>query len=411
MDGGLSFLLGSSRRVHLDRVEQELGSLWEQTDEEARARGQAGVVRVRGLNLVVYAENEDTAGRVTDAIARVAQCRPARVLVLLDEGAGTTQGAGVDEGWITAACYVTRSGGRAVCWEQVTIPARGGTAEQWELVALPHLVPGLPVTLWWPGQPDVDGRTFARLLEISDRVVVDSGGFADARDGVCAVAGLVERTRTDAVVNDLNWTRLDGWREIIAETFDEASRRPMLAVLDEVRIVYGREPQPGTIPDLARALLLAGWLCAVLGWTPDPGGWTAGEEGVSTRLARADGAQNATDIELMIVHDPSKSHRCDGITQVSVHAPGAEPGPGWQISFGWPGDSCVCTAKLDEGAGESLLHTRQMPVAPDDELLCVELEYLRRDDVYAEAATIAAALARLPGSTMLLAKPSTERPS
>ena len=79
--------------MHLDRVEEELGSLWEQTDEEARARGQAGIVRVRGLNLVVYAQGEDVADRVSDVIAKVAQCRPARVVVLLEEGCGVAGGA------------------------------------------------------------------------------------------------------------------------------------------------------------------------------------------------------------------------------------------------------------------------------------------------------------------------------
>ena len=411
-DEGLHFLLGSSRRVHLDQVEEELGSLWEQTDEEARTRGQGGIVRVRGLNLVVYAQGEETADRVSDVIAKVAQCRPARVVVLLDEGPEAGGSTPVDEGWITAACYLTRAGGRAVCWEQVTIPRRGGTAEQWELAALPHLVPDLPVTLWWPGEPDVDAPTFARLLEISDRVIVDSGGFADGREGVATLAALVERTYSAVVVNDLNWTRLAGWREIIAEAFDEKSRRPLLALLDRVRVVYGRERQTGTVSDLARALLLAGWLCAVLGWRPDPAGWTVGPGSVSARLERTGLAPDAATagVELSVVHDPSLAHRCDGITQVSLHAAGVPPAAGEQITFGWPGDSCVCTARLDEGAGASLLHTRQMPLAPDDELLCNELEYLRRDEVYAAAVKAAAALAGLPGSAALLDEASVERP-
>jgi glucose-6-phosphate dehydrogenase assembly protein OpcA len=410
-DDGPHFLLGSSRRVHLDRVEEELSALWEQTDEEARARGQAGIVRVRGLNLVVYAQGEETADRVSDAIAKVAQCRPARVVVLLDEGPEAGGSGPVDEGWITAACYLTRAGGRAVCWEQVTIPMQGGTAERWELAVLPHLVPDLPVTLWWPGEADIDGPTFARLLEISDRAIVDSGGFADARDGVKQLATLVERTRSGPVVNDLNWTRLAGWREIIAEAFDAASRRPLLAALDRVRVVYGREQQAGGAPDLARALLLAGWLCAVLGWRPDPTGWTVGAAGISTRLERTGGTPGSGDIELVLAHDRSLAHDCDGITQVSLHAPGASAGAGQTITFGWPGDSCVCTAKLDDGAVESLLHTRQMPLAPDDELLCIEVEYLRRDAVYAAAVAAAAALACLSGCAALLGEPSDAPPA
>jgi glucose-6-phosphate dehydrogenase assembly protein OpcA len=406
--------------VHLDRVEEELGSLWEQTGEEARSRGQTGIVRVRGLNLVVYAQGEEMAGRVSDVIAKVAQCRPARVVVLLDEGPGAPSATNVDQGWITAACYLTRAGGRAVCWEQVTIPAKGDATEQLELAALPHLVPDLPVTLWWPGEPDIHGQTFARLVEISDRVILDSAGFADALHGVAALAALVERTSLGAVLNDLNWARLTGWREIIAEAFDPATRRPLLTRLEQVRIVYGQDHQLGTATDLARALLLAGWLSALLGWRPGPAGWTAGPAGVSAMLVRSGAAAvdtgaeavGAVDpgVELLLVHDPSTAHRCDGITQVSLRAcdhayarvSDAAQGTGVRMTFGWPGDSCVCTAKLDEGMGETLLHTRQMPVAPDDELLCTELEYLRRDEVYVAAVVAAAALAGLPGGEALV---------
>jgi hypothetical protein len=235
------------------------------------------------------------------------------------------------------------------------------------------------------------------------------------------LATLVERPSLGAVLNDLNWARLTGWREIIAEAFDPAPRRRLLTHLDQVRIVYGQDRQVGTASDLARALLLAGWLSALLGWRPAPAGWTAGPAGVSTALVRSGAAPADVDtaadgdhavdagIELLLVHDPSMAHRCDGITQVSLRAAeqasprasDAAPGTGVRMTFAWPGDSCVCTAKLDEGSGETLLHTRQMPVPPDDELLCTELEYLRRDEVYVAAVVAAAALAGLPGSEAL----------
>ena len=73
---GVVFTLGSSRKVRMRDSEAELTRLWETAGDEARARGTGGIMRLRELNLVIYATGEDTADLVSSVIPRLTQRHP-----------------------------------------------------------------------------------------------------------------------------------------------------------------------------------------------------------------------------------------------------------------------------------------------------------------------------------------------
>jgi len=236
----LEYTLGSSRRIRLRDAEKELRNLWEVASREAEHDGQDGVLRLREFNLIVYADGDKIAERVSQVIARLAQRHPARAIILLDVGA-RVPGEGVNDAWVSAACYLTPQGERHVCWEQVTIPAWGKAAQLLDTTAMPVLVPHLPTVLWWPGQPDLGGDVFRRLGEVSDLVVVDSAGFSNSVSGLCELADVLGRDSRNYNVNDLNWGRLTAWRDMVADLFDEPQRLLLLEKVLSVEITYGAE--------------------------------------------------------------------------------------------------------------------------------------------------------------------------
>ena len=101
----LEYTMGSSRRISLRDAEDELNDLWEVASREARREGQEGVLRLREFNLVVYAEGDAIAERVSQVIARLAQRHPARAIILLDVGTDVA-GEGATDAWVSAACYL-----------------------------------------------------------------------------------------------------------------------------------------------------------------------------------------------------------------------------------------------------------------------------------------------------------------
>jgi glucose-6-phosphate dehydrogenase assembly protein OpcA len=204
-------------------------------------------------------------------------------------GASDTVGA-----QISTFCHRLGGGGRHVCCEEIALLARGAAAGRLREAVLPLLVPDLPVFLWLPEsaarrQSPVASSTRAddagpgsggRRLESGDwRLESGVWSLADeviwsARDAADALPALSLRSRAPGLV-DLDWVRLQPWRELTAQWFDAppGDRKQLLARLEAAEIeVAGPEPaRPGA------GWLWAGWLASRLGWKYEGQGAGPGE--------------------------------------------------------------------------------------------------------------------------------------
>ncbi|MCL5942513.1 MAG: glucose-6-phosphate dehydrogenase assembly protein OpcA [Actinobacteria bacterium] len=403
-DEELVFTLGSSRKVDLGRAEQELQELWHAAGDEARRQGEEGVLRLREFNFVAYAGGEDMADRISAVVARLAQRHPGRAIVLLDAGPGQA-GAELVEAWVSAACYRTREGGRHVCWEQVTVPARGEAVGLLHTAAMRLLVPELPTVLWWPGEPVLDGHIFRQLGEVSDMVLVDSAGFRDPLGGLVALAGVAADRSRNFALDDLNWARLTPWREVTADLFEDPSRRVWLPRIERVLVEYGSEdtyasPRRALEPAAARALLLVGWLASRLGWRPVGDAGQGDDQALRVRFARGATAE-AGEIEVLLAPRETPCGVPGGLVGVHLYVgPTGGASAPTVLSVARMGEACVCAARVRRGQGgaEELVRTVDVSPRPEDRLLSEELDLLGPDPVYEEALRMAAALAALPGA-------------
>ncbi len=410
----LVFVLGSSRRTTVTRAEEDLNALWQDTTDEAAERGGSGVLRIREHNLMVYAGGERAGEQIGEVAARLAQCHPARVIVVLDE---PPDGDAETElpAWITAACYRGRQGGRQVCWEQVTVPAGGVEPAQTEAAVVPLLVPDLPVVLWWPGEPDVGSELFSRLSSLADRLVIDSAGVASLGRQWSALRNELRSKQRRFSMEDLSWLRLEPWRELIAEPFDDPARRDFLAEATEVQIGFQAEEAGGErlghveLPptSVARALLLAGWLCALLGWMPEGAGWRREDGDLLLGLRRETGRP-----PLRLRLKPMSAPPCafGGVVEFKMSAPDADSakqtsGGGEEeercLIINREGESCICAAWFWAGHRQNLVRTLEIPMPTEDQLLCEILGRGVHDEVYELAFSIATDLAVFPGNELL----------
>lgn len=438
------FTLGSSRKVRMRDSEAELTRLWEAASDEARARGAGGIMRLRELNLVIYAAGEAMADLVSGVISRLSQRHPARAIVLLrlpddpaatatpasaggasDAAPGAPTGSGLGaaadataapatsavplEAWVTAACYQTRDDGRHVCWEQVTVPARGEAAGGLHAAAMSLLVPDLPTVFWWPGEPEFESHTFRRLGEVSDVVVIDSAGFPDPIAGLSVVALIACDGSRNYSLADLNWSRLTPWRDMTAEFFDDPVRRGCLSRIGRVEIAYGgADPDPGTAGYVGRpagrALLFAGWLSSRLGWVA-AGEWEDMEGGVEVQLQQRRSSATTADladppeVTLVLRRREDRCGPLGGLVGVTLEIrPEVEGLPNTILSVVQAEDGCVSSACVMEGGEDVLIRTFDITPLPEDLLLAEELDYLGADPQFEESLLAAASLAALRGS-------------
>ncbi len=254
-----TFTSGLPRAVNVAAIERELTQVWKSA-AETRDESSPAVTRSALLNLIVHARGADAEVAASETVAAVSAELPCRALVLVED---ESPGRPPLEAWISAHCTPAGRGRRQVCCEQVTLRAAPPASERLPSTVLALLGPDLPVVLWWPGDPDLEGPFFARLSRHVDPLCGDSDGYADAR---LRLASLRDWRTADGghEVCDLGWERLSAWREMVAGFFDAPPFRDLLPALDGLEI-ESASPGPGK-GGAAQAALLGGWLASRLGW-------------------------------------------------------------------------------------------------------------------------------------------------
>jgi glucose-6-phosphate dehydrogenase assembly protein OpcA len=239
---------GGGRRS-VGQIERELGKL--RTNDDGTLALRSSV-----LNLIVVTD-EESAEEITTSVSGLAGRYPARAVVFVADPEGESN---VDVG-LSAFCHARGGGGAQVCAEQITIHAEGPPAAHLESLAGPLLIPDLPVFLWYPGAFSPRSPEFAAMMELADRIIIDSAASDDHEACLRQIASLVEDPTTPAI-GDLQWVGLSPWRSLLADTFGAPERAGELERIERVEVLYA----PG---GENRALLLVGWLASTLGWTPE----------------------------------------------------------------------------------------------------------------------------------------------
>ena len=175
-----------------------------------------------------------------DVLTGLADRHPSRTIVLVPDPEA--------EDGIGAAAEVAQyplGNGRQVCVETIRVRLNGSRAEVPASVVQPLLLPDLPVFLRWRGLPPFGARPFEELIDVVDRLIVDSTEWPDLPAPYTRLAEIFDRV----VVSDIAWARTSRWRPQLASLW------PGIKDVKTIEVT-GTE---------AQADLLAGWLRSRLG--------------------------------------------------------------------------------------------------------------------------------------------------
>jgi glucose-6-phosphate dehydrogenase assembly protein OpcA len=207
--------------VNPEKVLKELRDLWEQLAREQ----ESGVLRACAMTLVVIAEDENDAEHVRQTLGVLMHDHPSRAIVL-KASEGAELGARV-----FAECWMPFGRNQQICSEGIEMTADAANLGEVAQLMLPLIVPDLPVMLWCRGSRFFSTRYFDPLFPLAHKIIVDS---ETAKNPQGAIAVLKELRSRGGRLADLAWTRLTGWRQALANVFDDS---PM--ELAEARIAYG----------------------------------------------------------------------------------------------------------------------------------------------------------------------------
>lgn len=248
--------------IDVGKLEKELAAMWQSAQDEAGAATEAGMTRVCVLNLIVYAAHHEDRAQIDQALDEVTAQTPSRALLLVaDRDAADAK----LEAYVSTRCQTSSKGVKQVCGEQVTVEASGAVIETVSTAIEPLLVPDVPVFLWWKDIPHYEDKLFNRLIELSDRVVIDSLAFDHPHEDLLRLAEMLRTNPQLMLVSDINWGRMTAWRTLLASFWDVAEYRPLLDQIDSISVEY--DPPDVSPNEIAgQAALLVGWLASRLGW-------------------------------------------------------------------------------------------------------------------------------------------------
>jgi glucose-6-phosphate dehydrogenase assembly protein OpcA len=174
-----------------------------------------------------------------DVLAGLAERHPSRTIVLFPHSGG--QGL---EGKVESDAFPMGEG-LMVCTDTIRIRLSGTSAEHPATVVEPLLISDLPVFLRWRGVPPFDDSAFGELIDVADRLIVDSTEWPGLPNPYARMAEVFDRV----TVSDIAWARTSRWRPMLASLW------PEIAKVERIKVT-GTE---------AQAQLLAGWLRSRLG--------------------------------------------------------------------------------------------------------------------------------------------------
>ncbi len=266
------------RGTSVEAIAAHLAQLWtgpaRDGDSTVTEKGMSHA-RASVLNLIVMVPHEQAAARVVETMIGLGVRHPSRAMVLVADpkAAGPTLSAS-----ITAHCNAGPEGAEPICFEVVVLTVHGEAAEHLSGIVAPLLIHDLPTHIWWPGDPPFADPIFDQLVEMGDRVVVDSDEFGDLLHGLRRLTTLRRRSG----VGDLAWRRLSWWQELTAEFFDAPRFRRYLPNLNRLVIRYAVAPRhkrrrtrtprgvlhtPSNVASpLAGPMLYAGWIASRIEW-------------------------------------------------------------------------------------------------------------------------------------------------
>lgn len=234
------------REVDPGAIQKELDAIWESLET-------TNTTRACLFNLIFYTKKNARTGYIQRLAQAVIEKFPSRVmLITLDDDLPT-------DALTTRVSILTSSKGEYdVACDLIQIDAAHGACARIPFILLPHILPDLPIYLLIAEDPVCDDPLSLALEKGANRIIFDSESTQDLSHFALSAQKLYSDLHAD--IADLNWARIESWREMIASTL--GSNRP-----ETVQVKYNAHKSTYFCHTHIQAVYLQAWLAAQLDWT------------------------------------------------------------------------------------------------------------------------------------------------
>lgn len=230
-------------------IQTELTRLWENSEGTNKTRASL-------FNLIFYTKKKARIEYIRAIAKKVVEKFPSRIIfITIDTESAKSylntrvSMLSIPHGDIEVAC------------DLIEIEAAGTHQERLPFVILPHIFPDLPIYVIWGEDPLEKSSLLDQLKGLATRMIFDS----EATKNLPQFAENILRLKTS--IADLNWARMESWRDLITSTFYLPERLDQLKKASKIHIIYNAEQTEFYWHTQIQSIYMQAWLATQLGWT------------------------------------------------------------------------------------------------------------------------------------------------
>lgn len=234
------------------QIESELVKIWDSLQI-------ANKMRACLFNLVIYTRKGKRSEYLSNVAKQIIKKFPSRILFISIDDTKPKDYLETSVSVMTA-----EEGDCEIVCDFVEIDLGLDQKVQAPFLVLPHILPDLPIYIVWADDPTKEDPISYKLEKFATRVIYDS----EASDNLVSFSDIAlkhkETSHTD--IADLNWARIQGFRDLFASTFHTPDKLKTLQSANDIKIVYNRMETSYLCHTKVQSIYLQGWLATRLGW-------------------------------------------------------------------------------------------------------------------------------------------------
>ncbi|OGN65480.1 MAG: hypothetical protein A3E80_05420 [Chlamydiae bacterium RIFCSPHIGHO2_12_FULL_49_9] len=234
------------------QIESQLLKIWEGLAKENKMRACL-------FNLIVFNKLSGRTDYFRNIVQKVLEKYPCRVIFISSDPDSS-------QNYLkTAVSVVTPpNGSDLIACDYIDIGVAGPLLARVPFVLLPHIIPDLPVSLLWAEDCSEPHPLFEPLSKLANRIIFDS----ESAESLLAFSQKVLKIKkeTNLDIADLNWARIEGWRELVFSTFSPKDLQGHLQEISKVEISYNSQETEFFCHLKIQAMYLLAWISSRLGW-------------------------------------------------------------------------------------------------------------------------------------------------
>lgn len=243
--------MSAQSSAQTDRLETELRRMQE-------AQLQLNKTKACLCNLILYSFDDKQRDYFKQLIHLITDQYPCRVIVIHEDRESQSS-------YLNLRVVTDEKGRRSgLPYDQMIIEVAGDELEKVPFLIIPYFVPDLPIYLMWGEDPGSSNVVLSQLQKVTTRFIFDSDNIDDLKKFSLSLLSLLEHSSASFL--DMNWARIGGWREMMAQTFDSPERFQQLAASRSVKVLYNNSPSDIFDQLEIQAIYFQAWLAAQLQW-------------------------------------------------------------------------------------------------------------------------------------------------